>query len=560
VSRAAAGLALVIAALAPILLFDRFSYDFLFHQDRALMKRLAWAALAIPLLSVPPALLLGWHRSAAGVAERVARLGLRAPARSRALALLAVFAAGVLVSALVLLHFPNSADEFSYLFQAETYASGRPWIDEHPVQAFVQFMHSKVLDGRWVGRFPPGWPAFLAPFLAVGLPAWLVNPLVAAACVALLYVLGRRSFGERAGLLAAALFALSPFLILNAGAYYSHLFAALLSLIFALAGTRYLERPSASAALVAGLALGWLGLARTMNPLLLGAPFAVALLARRSWPHLLRGWPLALGGGACLALLFAYNAVLTGDPTLPPTLVDDPKQTIGFVGGHTPARAWKFIQHRLLLLPRYTSGLFLFVYGLALVRGAQRRDLRWWDAYFALEVLGYSLYQNSSHDTYGPRYLFEAFPFAALRIAAACAPRAEGRPWAPVFSWLVALHLATALTGIVSTAWLHGHVIRERRDPIRAVEEAGLRNAVVFVASDTSPTRRMPKFDLVRNLPDVDDQPVVWAHFRKQELERIEAYYPERTFWVYQRPPDQVRGRLVPLDEWRASRAADPGV
>jgi 4-amino-4-deoxy-L-arabinose transferase-like glycosyltransferase len=507
---------------------------------------------------VPPALRLGWHRAAARLAERAARPWLRAPARLRALALLAVFAAGLLVSSVVLLRFHNSADEFAYVFQAETLASGRLWVDEHPLQAFVQFMHSKVLEGRWVSRFPPGWPAFLAPFLSLGLPAWLVNPLLAAACVALLYLLGRRSFGERAGLLAAALFAISPFLMLNAGAYYSHLFAALLSLIFAIAGTRYLERPSAGAALVAGLALGWLGLARTMNPVLLGAPFVVAVLARRSWPHLLRGWPLALGAGGFLALLLAYNGMLTGDPTLPPTLVDDPKQTIGFVGGHTPARAWKFIQHRLLLLPRYTSGLFLFVYLLALARGAQRRDLRWWDAYFLLEVLGYSLYHNSSHDTYGPRYLFEAFPFAALRIAAACAPRAEGRPWAPVFSWLVAVHLCMAVAGVFSTAWLHGQVIRERRDPIRLVEEAGLTNAVVFVASDTSPTRRMPKFDLVRNPPDVDRQAVVWAHFRKQELERIEAHYPQRTFWVYQRRPDQVRGRLVSLDQWRSSRT-DPG-
>ncbi len=558
-SGAAAVGAALLAALSSALLLDRTGYDFLFYEDRLLMKRLAWAALLVPLLTVPAALRFGWHERAASTAETIARRWLAAPPHLRALCVAGTAVVGIAISSIVLLHFPNSADEYAYVFQAETYAGGRLWEDAHPLHRFVRFMHDKDIDGKWVSRFPPGWPLFMAPFLAVGLPAWAVNPLVAAGCVAILFAFARRAYGERVALLAALLFGLSGFLLLNAGSYYSHPFGALLSLAFVAAATRYLERPTLAAALVAGVAIGWLGLARHMNAVLLFPPFLLALAWRRSWSHLLNLWPMALAAGAFLAALLAYNLAITGDPFVLPTTVNDPRQAIGFVGDHTPARAYKWIQVRLLLLPRYTSGLFLFLYVVALARAALRGELRWWDGYFLLALLGYSLYRNSAHETYGPRYLFEAFPFAALRIAAACAPARDGERWRPLTTWLVGVHLAGAAASLVGAALMHGTIVRERRDPMRAVEEAGLRDAVVFVATDTSPTRRMPRFDLVRNGARVDEQSIVWAQARPESWEPVTARYPERSFWVYVREPDVVRGRLVELEAWRAERGEDAG-
>lgn len=558
---------LLVAGIAPALLLDRTGYDFLFLRERDRMRALAWAALLLPLLSVPAAFYFGWPRRAAAAAESMAARWLALPARTRGLCAVGVVLAGVGVGGLLLLGFHNSADEYAYDVQAHTYALGRLSLDPHPRIASIHFMHGKVIDGRWVSRFPPGWPLALTPLVWLGLPLWLLNPLVAAAGAAVLYALGRRVFGERVGLLAAVLFVASAFLLLNAGSYYSHPFAALLSLVFALAGARFLSRPTLGAAAVAGLAIGWLGLTRHMNAPLLFVPFGLALLWRRSPTHLLRVWPLVPCAGLFLGAVLLYNQAITGDPFVLPTTVDDPKQTLGFVGGHTPQRALKFTQERLLLLPRYTSGLFLFLYVAALGRGALRRDLRWWDAYFVLALLGYSLYHNSSHDTYGPRYVFEAFPFAALRIAAACAPHRATAPnatsgaapppgWSPLFTWLVAVHLVSAAATAVGAGAMHARIIRERRDPYRAVDQAGLREAVVLIASDTSPTRRMPRFDLVRNGVDPDGQSVVWAHAALPDLAALRAHYAGRSFWVYMREPDEVRGRLVPLDEWLAGRKA----
>lgn len=556
---------LLVAGIAPALLLDQTGYDFLFLRERDRMRGLAWAALLLPLLSVPMAVRLGWHRRAAGAAERLATRWLALSARARGGFAVGVVLAGIGVGGVVLLGFHNSADEYAYDVQAHTYALGRVSLDPHPRIASIHFMHGKVIDGRWVSRFPPGWPLALTPLAWLGLPLWLLNPLIAAACAALLYTLGRRVFGERVGLLAAVLFVMSAFLLLNAGSYYSHPFAALLSVSFALAGERFLSRPSLGAAAVAGLAIGWLGLARHMNAPLLFAPFALALLWRRSPAHLLRLWPLVPCAGLFLGALLLYNQTITGDPFVLPTTVDDPKQALGFVHGHTPQRAMKFMQERLLLLPRYTSGLFLFLYAAALGRGALRRDLHWWDAYPVFVLFGYSLYHNSSHDTYGPRYLFEAFPFAALRIARACAPQptvassavpgaasdsTRSAGWSPLFTWLVAVHLVSAAASSVGAGAMHARIIRERRDPYRAVAQAGLRDAVVIIASDTSPTRRMPRFDLVRNGVDPDAQSVIWAHAARPDLDALRAHYPGRSFWVYVREPEQIRGRLLPLERW----------
>jgi hypothetical protein len=558
VTGVAAGLG---AALISALLLDSTGYDFLFYENRLLMKRLAWAALVVPLVSVPFAIRFGWHELAVTAAERIARRWMAAPPGNRAVCAAGVAVAGVAVSSIVLLHFPNSADEYAYIFQAETYAQARIYVDPHPLQRSVHFMHDKVIDGKWVSRFPPGWPFFMAPFSALGLPPWAVNPLVAAACVALLYGFARREYGPRTALVAALLFGVSGFLLLNAGSYYSHPFGALLSLAFVAAACRYLERPSLGAALAAGVAIGWLGFARHMNAVLLFPPFVIALMWRSTPSHWLRLWPMALSAGAFLTALLAYNQLITGDPFVLPTTLDDPRQAIGFVGDHTPARAYKWIQVRLLLLPRYTSGLFLFLYVMALGRAALRGELRWWDSYFVLALLGYSLYRNSAHETYGPRYLFEAFPFVALRIAWACAPAGEARAWRPLTTWLVGVHLAAAVASLVGVSMMHGAIVRERRDPVRIVEEADLRDAVVFVASGSSPTRPMPRFDLVRNTTRVDDQSVVWAHLHPKQLDAVTEYYPGRSFWVYTRARDEVRGRLVTLDAWRAEQRveADPG-
>jgi hypothetical protein len=380
-----------------------------------------------------------------------------------------------------------------------------------------------------------------------------VNGSLAAAALALLYTFGRRECGERAALVACAGVALSPFWLLNGGSYFSHPFAALVGLAFADAASRYLERPALGPALAAGVALGILGVTRQLSAALWLAPFAAVLLGRRSLPHLARLWPLPAAAGVFLAGLLLYNQAITGDPLMPPTVVDDPNQGLGFSGKHTPERALRFMEKRALLLTHYTSPLLVALWAMAVVRAARRRELRFRDAYFPLALAGYALYRNDAHNQYGPRYLFEAFPFVALRVGASLAP-ARGEAFRPLAACLTLAYVAGTTANLPGTLALHHRIVWERRDPYRLAAEAELRDAVVFLASDSGVRQRMPAFDLVRNGLDADRRDVVFAHWREDRVGDVVARWPSRSLWVYRRDDGQVRGRLERLAAPAASR------
>jgi 4-amino-4-deoxy-L-arabinose transferase-like glycosyltransferase len=128
---------------------------------------------------------------------------------------------------------PHLEDEVAYLFQARTMALGRLTVPTPEVeQAFwVPF----VLDyqGQRFGKYPPGWPGILAAGVLAGLP-WLVNPLLAALSLYLIYRLGKTLYDERVGLLAAALGLTSPLFLVLSGSYLSHLASLVWLLLFSL--------------------------------------------------------------------------------------------------------------------------------------------------------------------------------------------------------------------------------------------------------------------------------------------------------------------------------------
>ena len=88
-----------------------------------------------------------------------------------------------LIHWLVLEHFPNSGDEYGYLYQADTLLAGRFSNTPHPLQPFFMTSHILERGGRLFGVFPPGWPLIVAGAIRVGLPAWLLNPLLSAGYV-----------------------------------------------------------------------------------------------------------------------------------------------------------------------------------------------------------------------------------------------------------------------------------------------------------------------------------------------------------------------------------------
>src|SRR5579875_1683343 len=142
---------------------------------------------------------------AAGAEGIVLRLAALAERRWRlAAALLAVW---------VLRAFPNSGDEYAYLFEARTFLAGRLWNPPPPLPALFAHYYILALNGKWAAAYPPGWPLLLAAVIGLRLPPWLAAPLCGGVLLLAVMKLGRQRDGALGGVLAVALVAFSAFFV-----------------------------------------------------------------------------------------------------------------------------------------------------------------------------------------------------------------------------------------------------------------------------------------------------------------------------------------------------------
>ncbi len=353
------------------------------------------------------------------VAPTFWRLPWRRPSAAIAIAFFGCLVAGWLGG----VSWPNSADEFDYLYQAKTFASGRLW-NAAPAdwELFEQF-HLQVGDGRLLSTYPPAWPAILLPFSLLGI-TWLTNPLATVGLGVALNGVGLRlglSDVVRKSVLALVL--LTPFTLFLGGSLFPQ---------------------TLSAALVAGVV--WAQLADESAPrrwlkLVIGALFGVLLLARidvfavvvpvyaidRLWFRRLGAiadgvWvvagllPFALGFGV-------YNAAITGNPLLLPSVWAAGSLFGTTDDGYGATELARAFSRNLYLLSRLAQYCGLVVAALGLVglvsKLRHRGRLRFYDLLFPGAVLFVAFLPFAGGHQYGPRYWFWAWPFAAFTAATA---------------------------------------------------------------------------------------------------------------------------------------------
>ena len=396
------------------------------------------------------------------VSGRQARYGALIPC-------LVAFAVALHIAVDVLEGVPHVQDSVTYLFQAETMARGALTAPAPPLAAAESTAHFDqefllVRDGRWFGKFPPGWPALLAAGVKLGAP-WLVNPLLAALTVALLYRLG----GLKTGLLITLLLATSPFYLIMSGSLMAHPAELLWTVLFMLSWNRALvgqvaTRPTRQWAIVAGLALGALFLTRQFTALTIGLVYGggQSLFAYRcrgggTGSSATRHSPLAtplLAALAALPLLLAlplYQLAVTGDARTDPRLLYWPYDRVGFgpgVGepqnaftmtptdarpaitwytdptqpprGHTPARGLYNLGRNLEALENDLFGwppltTLVFVWLAFLLRRPSALD--WLLLLVILAVAGGYVAYWASGIAYGPRYFYAALPALVILTA-----------------------------------------------------------------------------------------------------------------------------------------------
>jgi hypothetical protein len=438
------------------------------------------------------------------------------------------FVATALVSWLSLQHTTVLLDEDLYRFQVDLLRSGRLYAPlPDPLGPFKEF-YAVQANGIWTGIYPWGHVAALLPAYVLGMPQ-LVPHLCAALAVVLTYLLGRELFPEDQAtpLLGAAVVALSPFVAFTCGTTHNSTTSLVLVNLGLWGLVRGVRRSSLPFALLAGLAFG-LGLhSRPLNALAVALPAGLlalgfALRTRRPALGLVAAFAVGLLPG--IAAYLAINAHVTGDALLTPSSMSHPEnlQIFGFVNTavpHTPMLAFGKAGTNLLRLALWTTGSLLA--GLALVgfvAGLRRRatDLVLLVPVLAVFACYYFFYTSPGYDT-GPLYYLDLVPALALIIGRSTVTLLD-RVTVPgdeqprrlaaglgVASFAVAFMTFWPMQGIAGRRVTDNNLL-----PYRAVERAGVRNAVVWF--NWHPYRKSWKLPPIPPRPDLSDD-VLYARY-----------------------------------------------
>ncbi len=195
------------------------------------------------------------------------------------------FAIPALIHWQLLLGVDLTDDESVYRFSSELLLSGRLYADSPPMKLFFDHVFM-INDGKYYSQYFMGWPALLAPGVALGVPQ-LMNPLYSALTVPAIFLTLRELSGRRAAVIGVLLFLAAPMVQLTAATQLSHT-----SCMFALAWMTYLTvranqgdrarwlhpgiatafsvaffvRPTVAVAIGAPLLFIWAAAVRSLNP------------------------------------------------------------------------------------------------------------------------------------------------------------------------------------------------------------------------------------------------------------------------------------------------------
>jgi hypothetical protein len=123
-------------------------------------------------------------------------------------------------------------DESVYRFSAELLASGRLYADSPPMKLFFDHVFM-INDGKFYSQYFMGWPALLAPWVALRVPE-LANPMYSALTVPAIFLTLRELAGRKCAVIGVVLFVAAPMVHFTAATQLSHT-----SCLFALAWMTY---------------------------------------------------------------------------------------------------------------------------------------------------------------------------------------------------------------------------------------------------------------------------------------------------------------------------------
>jgi len=450
--------------------------------------------------------------------------------------------ASILVKDAVLEEFPNSSDEYAYLLQAEMFSRDKLWERAHDLPDFFYHINITQHDGILVSRFPPGWPLILSAAFEIGMDPAIVNPVLGLVSLVVFYFFVRRTYNTRVAVWSMLVLAFTGFYIFNTASYFSHISCLLMTLLFVVNIYLYQERRLVIYGILAGFFLAFVVVIRYYTAVLIFIPFLVYLVAVNRWKVIpLFVW-MGIGSLPCMAYLFWYNYSITGNALVPVTMWAYPGERLGFVKGHTFMQGVEHLVRRALLFLYWASPGLLILYFVFLwrkIKSPIERFIKPEDYAFMALAIGYFFYYQIGGNQYGPRFLFEGFPFLTVFVVSKVLEKRE--------KWAMSLLVASIVFAVVKLPFIaqrEGLIVDQRQDMYDLVKEQNIDDAVIFVTSPTSPIRPMPTRDLTRNDPKFMND-VIYVLPLPGINDQIMEYYGDRAVYRYQRDADSVNGQLI---------------
>lgn len=447
------------------------------------------------------------------------------------------------VALFVLEDFPNSGDEYCYLYQAQTFALGRLGNPPHPLQEFFELLHVGERNGRLVTSFPPGWPALLTGGVVLHLPLWIFNPLIGAASLVVLFLLARMIYDGRTAVVAVVTMLVSSFFLFTSASYFAHALAALLLLLFVHFALRAIDGNRIADGTIAGACLGWAVVTRYYPALLCAAAVVPFAFGKRPRPYRALGSMVA-GGLPFLLLLIAYNAATMGHPLL---LTRGGLEAEGrWFPSNVIGRGAELLLSRLGRLVMWAPPVLIVAYLAFLREGMRDVRQRVVVLVFPCLVVGLIPFVDSGGNQYGPRYYYEGFPFLVMAAVGGLfsGSYVTKSPRQQALVYLFAVSLLAAVPLLAYHARVEHRVVLERTNLYRQVETQQVNNAVVIIQSRVGGERSMSPLDLTRNGPDIAGS-VLYAVDRGEDNRRLMDYYPTRSYYTYRYDAISRRGILM---------------
>ncbi len=447
-------------------------------------------------------------------------------------------------------------DDAIYRFQGKCLAIGRVWVSEPPEAAAFRVPGTTIYEGRWFGKYYPGYPILLAAGEVSNAP-WIVNPILGGAAVLATFFLGAAFASAGVGLAAAALLAVSPAHALLSVSYLSHPTCMLMATGAAIAVLRAREHASRAWGAFAGFLVGWAAATRPFTFLLLAVPLAVVVIRdfsrdRRACLNWVAPFVIAVLPWFAVTLL--WNAALTGSPTTSAYEVSVPRDGLGFVdtspggrGRYSPEEAIETTRKQLraaadTIFPIPLRGPFAVLLALPLLapivlsnahgRGAMLVGL------VTILVAGHFFYpgtRGASATGLGPRYYIEGIPFYFVSLglvvgAALTRARAPRRVvWTIALVTFGAAAFASARSTFARVRVRHDGALTNQNHRLEAwLGELEPGRRLIFVDISTYNEDSA----VLANRPDLANENLV-AVYRVPELNRavIDAF-PEREAYI----------------------------